>query len=343
MTVPSILSRQFVNDIRTIIDKGISAASTAVANNAILTYWNLGERIVKEEQNGAARAQYGKRIIPLLAEELKNSYGGGYGRRNLAYYRKFYLAFPDPSILHTCVQNLSWSHLRILIHVEDVQARMWYMNEAITEMWGVRTLERNVTTQYYGRRLASQREKLSLPAPAIIDKVSPEEYIKNPVVAEFLGFRRNSSYTETQLEQALIDNLQQFIMELGRGFAFVDRQKHIRTDMGDFYADLVFYNFRMKRFVIFELKTHTLSHADIGQLDMYVRMYDELVKADDDNPTIGVLLCTDTDKTIAKYSVLHDSDQLYAAKYMTYMPTEEELRKEIDRQKRFFLEQHSSK
>lgn len=334
------INRQFLNDIREIIDKGKAAASTAVAHTAILTYWHIGKRIVEEEQAGYSRAQYGKRIIPALAEELKLRYGSGYGQRNLAYYRKFYLAFPDKEILHTCVQNLSWSHIRLLVHVEDKDARQWYLQEATEEMWSVRTLERNITTQYYGRRLAAQRENLSLPAPDIVAKYEPEEYIKNPLVAEFLGFRRNGDYTESELEQALIDNLQQFIMELGRGFAFVDRQKHIRTDLGDFYADLIFYNYRMKRFVIFELKTHALSHSDIGQLDMYVRMYDDLVKGEDDNPTIGVLLCTDTDKTIAKYSVLHDSNQLYAAKYMAYMPTEEELLREIEQQKRFFLEQH---
>lgn len=175
----------------------------------------------------------------------------------------------------------------------------------------VRTLERNVTTQYYNRRLAAQRQKQALPAAITESQSDAEDYIKNPIVAEFLGLRRDSQYTESQFEKALIDNLQQFIMELGRGFAFVERQKHIRTDLGDYYIDLVFYNFRMKRFVIFELKTHTVTHQDIGQLDMYVRMCDDLVKGEDDNPTIGVLLCTDTDKTVAKYSVLHDSDQLF--------------------------------
>lgn len=278
---------------------------------------------------------------PNTAKESFQSYGGGYGRRNLAYYRKFFLAFPDARILHTCVQNLTWSHIRLLIHVEDEKARLWYMKEATDCTWSVRTLERNVTTQYYNRRLAAQRQKQALPAAITESQSDAEDYIKDPIVAEFLGFRRDSQYTESQLEKALIDNLQQFIMELGRGFAFVERQKHIRTDLGDYYIDLVFYNFRIKRFVIFELKTHTVTHQDIGQLDMYVRMCDDLVKGEDDNPTIGVLLCTDTDKTVAKYSVLHDSDQLFAAKYMAYMPTEEELRREIEQQKRFFLEQHS--
>nr|WP_300939558.1 PDDEXK nuclease domain-containing protein [Bacteroides acidifaciens] len=167
--------------------------------------------------------------------------------------------------------------------------------------------------------------------------------MKNPTVAEFMGFRRDTSYSESELEQALIDNLEKFILELGRGFAFVERQQHIATDFDDFYIDLVFSNFRMKRFVIFELKTHTMRHQDIGQLDMYVRMYDDLMKQPDDNPTIGVLLCTDTDSTVAKYSVLNESQQIFAAKYMTYMPTEDELRREIEQQKRFFLEHHQEK
>ena len=207
-------------------------------------------------------------------------------------------------------------------------------------MWSVKTLDRNISTQYYERRLAAQRENITVPES--LSESDPLEYIKNPMVAEFMGFRRNNNYSESQLEQALVDNLEKFILELGRGFAFVERQKHIVTDTAEFYVDLVFYNFKMKRFVIFELKTHKLTHQDIGQLDMYVRMYNDLIKGTDDAPTIGVLLCTDTDSTIARYSVLHDSDQLYAAKYMTYMPTEEELRHEIEQQKRFFLEQHET-
>ena len=193
--------------------------------------------------------------------------------------------------------------------------------------------------------MAEQRDnpnKILPEAKAPFNESDPLEYIKNPTVAEFMGFRRETNYNENELEQALIDNLENFILELGRGFAFVERQKHITTSTDDFFIDLVFYNFRMKRFVIFELKTHKMRHADIGQLDMYVRMYDDLFKGEDDNPTIGVLLCTDTDSTIAKYSVLNESKQLFAAKYMTYMPTEDELRCEIERQKQFFLEHHKS-
>lgn len=236
--------------------------------------------------------------------------------------------------------NLTWSHFRSIIQVADPKAREWYVKEASEQMWSVRTLNRNIGTQYYGRRMACAREGLTLPSPDI-EASDPLEYIKNPVVAEFLGFRKDSKYDESQLEQALIGTLQQFIMELGRGFCFclIDRNTFQRT-LVIFTIDLVFYNIKLKRYVLFELKTHPLTHADVGQLDMYVRMYDDLVKDENDNPTIGILLCTETDKVMAKYSVLNGSEQLFAAKYMAYMPTEEELSREIEQQKRFFLEQH---
>lgn len=335
ITIPESL----VSDIRTIIEESRRTAFAATGKIAILSYWNIGRRIVEEEQQGNTRADYGRKLIPLLADRLTVKYGSGYGKRNLAYYRKFYLEFKDTEILHTRVQNLNWSHIRRLLSVSNHEAREWYMKTAADDMWSVKTLDRNIATQYYERRLAAQREGTTLPLP--FNESDPTEYIKNPMVAEFMGFRREINYSENQLEQALVDNLEKFILELGRGFAFVERQQHIVTDTADFYIDLVFYNFKMKRFVIFELKTHKLTHQDLGQLDMYVRMYDDLVKSPDDAPTIGVLLCTDTDSTIARYSVLHDSDQLFAAKYMTYMPTEEELRNEIEQQKEFFRLQHS--
>ena len=336
-----IISDSLVTDVRNIIEEGRRHAFAATGQIAILTYWNVGRRIVEEEQQGNARADYGKNLIPALADRLTIEFGTGYGRRNLAYYRKFYLEFSDLEILHTRVQNLSWSHIRRILSVSNPEARDWYIKTAAEDMWSVKTLDRNISTQYYERRLAAQREDIVVPAP-LQSKSDPMEYIKNPMVAEFMGFHRDSNYSESQLEQALVNNLEKFILELGRGFAFVERQQHIVTDTDDFYIDLVFYNFKMKRFVIFELKTHKLTHQDIGQLDMYVRMYDDLVKGADDAPTVGVLLCTDTDSTIARYSVLHENEQLFAAKYMTYMPTEEELRNEIEQQKRFFLEQHGN-
>ncbi|MDE5586427.1 MAG: PDDEXK nuclease domain-containing protein [Muribaculaceae bacterium] len=339
------ISKEFVSDVRQIIDNGRKQAFSAVSTISYVTYWNIGRRIVEEEQKGNARAEYGSRLIEGLADDLTNEFGSGYNKRNLAYYRQFYLIFNDIEILHTRVQNLTWSHLRRLLSVTDPVAREWYMMHASEDMWSVKTLDRNISTQYYERRLADQRKRPNevLPiAKAPFNESDPLEYIKNPTVAEFMGFKRDSRFSESELEQALIDNLEKFILELGRGFAFVERQQHITTDLDDFYIDLVFYNFRMKRFVIFELKTHRMTHGDVGQLDMYVRMYDDVMKGPDDNPTIGVLLCTDTDSTIAKYSVLNDSNQLFATKYMTYMPTEEELRQEIERQKQFFLDHHKN-
>lgn len=334
------IPERFLTDIRSIIEHGRQTAYAAVGQAAIMTYWNVGQRIVEEEQNGKARAEYGKQIIPLLAEQLTKDYGTGYGRRNLAYYRQFYLTFPQKEILHDLVQNLTWTHIRRILSVSNPDAQLWYLKAASGNMWSTTELDRNIATQYYERRLAAQLPVGTGDLPQEIDK-DPLEYIKNPVVAEFMGFHRDTAYSESDMEQALIDNLERFILELGRGFAFVERQQHIVTDTAEFFIDLVFYNFKMKRFVIFELKTHKLTHQDIGQLDMYVRMYDDMVKGEDDQPTIGVLLCTDTDKTIARYSVLHESDQLYAAKYLPYMPTEEELRREIEQQKQFFLQQHN--
>jgi len=305
------LQNSFVNDIRRIIEESRYAAFGAVNSIAVQTYWNIGKKIVEEEQHGQDRADYGKRLISQLSDELTKEYGNVFSKRNLDYYRRFYICFRDYKIVNACVHNLTWTHFRRVLAVA-----------------------------YYERLLSNQGEGLPL-SKAASGKTDPLDYIKSPVVAEFLGFHNNSDYNESQLEQALIDNLEKFIMELGKGFAFVERQKHIVTETEDFYIDLVFYNYRMKCFVLFELKTHKLSHQDIGQIDMYVRMYDDTIKDENDNPTVGVLLCTDTDSTIAKYSVLNDNDRLFAAKYMAFMPTKEELQQEIERQKQFFLSTHS--
>ena len=333
--------QNFVNDVRSIIEQGRKMAYAAAGQAAITTYWNVGRRIVEEEQAGKVRAEYGKNLMKNLADDLVPSYGNSYSKRNLDYYKKFYLLFPDIQIVNARVHNLEWSHVRRILSATNSAARLWYLTVASESMWSVRKLDRNISTQYYERRLAAQSPANVEDLPKDKNK-DPMEYIKNPFVAEFMGFKRDTKYSESELEQALTDNLEKFILELGRGFAFVERQQHIVTDTDDFYIDLVFYNFKMKRFVIFELKTHRLTHQDIGQLDMYVRMYDDLMRGEDDQPTIGVLLCADTDNTIARYSVLHDSEQIFAAKYMTYMPTEEELKQEIDQQKRFFMEQHET-
>jgi len=324
-----------VGDIRQIIEQGRRQAYAAVSQIAVATYWHIGKRIVEEEQHGEARAEYGKKLIDTLAAQLCNEYGNNYNARRLRDYRQFYLCFKDLQIWHSQVPNLTWTHFRRILSVADPQAQVWYAKAASEGMWSVKTLSRNIETQYYGRRMACYRENRALPSPQV-EREDPLEYIKSPVVAEFLGFRRDTKYSESQLEQALIDNLQQFILELGRGFAFVDRQKHISTDMGDFYVDLVFYNINLHSYVLFDLKTHQITHQDVGQMDMYVRMYDQLVRGEGDSPTIGIVLCSETSKDIARFSVLHDSDQLFAAKYMAYMPTEEELRREIEQQKALF-------
>lgn len=334
------LSSEFVADIKKIIEEGRKSAYSAASACAVITYWNIGKRIVEEEQTGKSRAEYGTHLIVNLAKEISIAYGHNYSKRNLEFYRQFYLNFNDIEIVNACVHNLSWTHFRRLLSVTNPIARNWYAIHAANEMWSTRTLDRQISTQFCERRLSEGKDPTNILSQQSSDH-SPEEYLRNPVVAEFMGFKKDSKIDETDLEKALIDNLQQFIMELGRGFAFVERQQHIVTDNDDFYIDLVFYNFKMKRFVIFELKMHKLTHQDVGQLDMYVRMYDDLVKGPDDLPTVGVLLCTDTDKTIARYSVLHGNEQLFAAKFMAYMPSEIELRAEIERQKQFFIEQHS--
>lgn len=234
--------------------------------------------------------------------------------------------------------RLSWTHYRIILQEQNADARTWYENEAVKEMWGTRTLQRNISSQYYHRLLQSQNKKVVHDEMVMLTKPLQDklEYLKNPIVAEFLGFKNNTNYSESSLEQSIIDHLIPFLMELGKGFAFVDRQKHIHTEKEDYYIDLVFYNFHLRSFVLLDLKVNKLSYQDVGQMDMYVKMYDELVRPDGHNPTIGILLCADTDEDVAHYSVLNGSDQLFAAKYLTYMPTQEELRREIEQQKEFF-------
>ena len=238
--------------------------------------------------------------------------------------------------------RLTWTHYRIILQESNKEARDWYEQEAAREMWGTRTLQRNVSSQYYHRLLQSQNkdavrgEMKQLTAP-LQDKL---EYIKNPVVAEFLGFKNRTEYTESELEQTIIDHLIPFLMEMGKGFALVDRQKRIHTEKQDYYIDMVFYNYNLRSFVLIDLKTTKLCHQDVGQMDMYVRMYDEMMLPQGHNPTIGLILCADTDDDVAHYSVLNGSDQLYAAKYLTYMPSRADLRREIEQQKEFFLLQH---
>ncbi|MCH4828690.1 hypothetical protein BWK60_06880 [Flavobacterium covae] len=330
----------YIQEIKQILSQARQKTYQAINTAMVEAYWNIGRKIVEEEQNGKERAQYGKEIIKTISIELTREFGKGFSERNIRKYRQFYQTFPEIEIWPTLSTKLNWSHFELIMRVQDEKARMYYLKEASENTWSVRTLDRNISTLYY-YRLLSSNDKETIKGKSISEENNIHDFIKNPSVLEFLNLSTSLSYTELELEKALIDNLQKFILELGKGFAFVERQQHIKTETADFYIDLVFYNYILKCFVIIELKTHTITHQDIGQLDMYVRMYDDLKKPKEDNPTIGILLCTETDKTIAKYSILNQNNQLFASKYLPFLPTEEQLQDEIERQKLIFKSQHN--
>ena len=332
-----------LKDAQGIIEQARQEAYRSVNIAMLQRNWLLGKRISEEILRGENRAEYGNEVIKKLSEELTDIYGKGFNKNNLYAFVQFYKIFPT---LSGKSELLSWSHYMLLLSVPEDTARNWYAHEAYAETWSVRTLRRNIASQYYYRLLQSQNktvvenEMKSITAPMQNDK---SEFIKNPVVAEFLGLAPNTDFSESQLEGCIISHLQKFIMELGKGYAFVARQQHIHTDMGDFYIDLVFYNYILKCFLLVELKTSQISHQDVGQMDMYVRMYDELKRTEGDNPTIGLILCSQTSADMARYSILKENKQLFQAKYLTYLPTKEELRKEIEQQKEIFLEQQKEK
>lgn len=328
-------THHYIDEIKTILQQARQKAYAAVHAEMVWAYWQIGKRIVQEEQHGEQRAQYGQQIIQTLSDELTREFGRGFGEKNLREIRRFYIEFQDVEKWKTLFSKLSWSHFQRVLKVQNEAARNYYLREAAENGWSVRTLDRNISTLYYDRLLASQQpEIVQAEMLANTQTLQADDVIKNPTVLEFLNLPSSWAYTEAELEKVLIDNLQQFLLELGKGFAFVARQQHIRTETSDFYIDLVFYNYILKCFVIVELKTNKLTHQDIGQLDMYVRMYDDLKKQAGDNPTIGLLLCTETDSVVAKYSVLHDNPQLFASKYVHYLPSEAELIREIEQQKR---------
>lgn len=337
-----------LQDMREIIEVSRDSAYQAVNLALVRRNWLLGRRIAEEDLNGESRAEYGLEIIKKLSKELTDEYGKGFTKTNLYNFYLFYKTFPE--IFHAVSGKsaplLSWTHYRTLLQVKDEKARVWYEKEAAEQTWAARTLQRNIDSQYYYRLLSSQNaepveaEMKQLTSGYQLDKL---EYLKNPVVAEFLGLSSNVDMTETQLESAILSNLQKFLMELGKGYAFVARQQHIHTEKQDYYIDLVFYNYILKCFVLIDLKTGKITHQDVGQMDMYIRMYDELKRGEDDNSTLGIVLCSETDEDIARYSVMHGSEQLFASKYKLYLPTEEELRAEIERQKAIFYLQQKEK
>lgn len=352
---------QFISDIKAIVHTAKQKVYQAADLFQVAANWLVGRRIVEQEQHGRERAEYGKRIIELASEALTAEYGKGYSLTQIKNFKKFYLLFrgldiqqavltesmrisqtlSDQFDIRYNIPNLSWSHYERLLRVKDDDERDWYMREAAGENWSVRTLDRNIGSQYYHRLIQTPESKRGeviyemqrLTADYQKDR---HKFLRNPVVAEFLGFSQEAAYSETNLESAIIDHLQKFILELGKGYAFVARQQRIKTDIGEYYIDLVFYNYILKCFLLIDLKTSGITHEDIGQMDMYIRMYDELKCTESDNPTIGLLLCSETSKDLARYSILKDSKQLYAAKYLTYLPTKEELTAEIERQKEIF-------
>ncbi|AWY42291.1 DUF1016 family protein [Pseudomonas putida] len=298
----------------------------------VQTYWQIGRHIVEFEQAGARRAGYGKQLLAKLAKTLTADFGKGFDASNLRYMRLFYQAFPICDALR---HELSWTHYRRLLRVDSESARLWYMNESASQNWSSRALERQINTLYYERLLAS-RDRIPVMREANTNiqqmKVSPRDFIRDPMVLEFLGLPNAGKLQESEIEQALIDQLQGFLLELGKGFAFIARQQRISTDSKDFYIDLVFYNYLLKCFVVFDIKRGELTHQDVGQMDMYVRMYDDLKRGAEDGPTVGIILCAKKDESVVRYSVLKGNEQLFASKYQLVLPSEEELRAELDRE-----------
>ncbi len=288
--------------------------------------------IVEEEQNGEDRAEYGQEIIKQLSKKLTQKHGKGFTETNLKYMRQFYQVFENS---HSLRDQLSWTHYRLLLKVEDDQARQFYMQETIDCNWSTRSLERQIGNLYYDRMLLSKNA--GVVKNKALEKTTqqePKDIIKDPYVLEFLGLNDPAKFRENELEQAIIDKLQDFLIELGKGFAFVGRQYRLTTETGKhFYADLVFYNYILKCFLIIDLKVEPLTHQDIGQMDMYVRYFEDKIRQDNDNPTIGLILCTEKDNTVVKYSLLNESKQIFASKYMTYLPSEQELKQEIERER----------
>ncbi len=321
-------------DIAELLNVARAKAYHAVNSIMVETYWKIGQRIVEEEQGGSSRAEYGTKLIENLSKYLTDTFGKGFSEANLKNMRQFYLTYPEFDT--QCVANLSWTNIRTIIRISDKNERDYYLKESAAENWTSRQLERNIKSGYYHRLLSTQEKSNDAERclPAVVDT---KEFIKDPYVLEFLDLPENIEGKESALESALINNLQKFLLELGKGFSFVARQFRISTETDHFYADLVFYNYLLKCFVVIDLKTTKLSHAEIGQMDMYVRMFDELKRGADDNPTIGIILCTDKSETMVKYSILQESQQIFASKYKTVLPTEEELADMIQKENTLLL------
>lgn len=357
----TVAPESLYREILAVLESARSSAFRAVNTAMVQAYWHIGRLIVEHEQKGRRRADYGEMVIATLAERLTQDLGRGFDERNLRYMRSFHLAFSIRNALRSELEGrpekrnaarsetpaltqrlpialrpeLSWTHYRLLLSVEDPKAREWYMNEAADQHWSTRQLERQISVLYYERLLASRKKApVRKEATTELAAVAPEHFIRDPYVLEFLDLKDYPALRESTVEQVIIENLQAFLLELGKGFSFVARQKRMRFDDEDFYVDLVFYNYLLKCFVLIDLKVGKLTHQDIGQMESYVRMFDAHARPEGDNPTIGLILCSRKNEAIAKYSVLSEARQIFAAKYVKILPTERELTREIERERR---------
>ena len=371
MNVNNTTETDFIADLRNIVFAARKATYRAADMMQVAQNWLIGWRIVEQEQYGKERARYGKHVIELASKSLTAEYGGGFSVTQLRSFRKFYITFKDLEIQQTLpaefknsiegiqqtvsaestvkrqplLAQLSWSHYERLMRVADAEARQWYMQEAAHQQWDYRTLRRNIDSQYYYRLVQTPDAKKSEVIEEMHRLTADYEkeksvFVKNPMIVEFLGLKQNAAFTESKLEQVILDHIQRFLMEMGKGYALVDRQQHIHTEDDDYYIDLVFYNYILKCFVLVDLKTTKVSYQDVGQMDMYLKMYDTYKRTEGDNPTIGIILCSETNADVARFSSLASNNQMYAAKYLTYMPSKEDLVREIEQQKEIFRLQH---
>ena len=331
-TAPNNAIESLHGDIRRILDEARHHVRQTVNDTMVQAYWHIGRLIVENEQGGAARAVYGAKLLPELSQRLTAEYGKGFSPQSLWNFRQFYLTFPN---LSTAWRELRWSHFKLLMRIKDPQIRDWYAAEALSQGWSVAALDRQIGTLYYERLLSSQnKDAVRGEAIALIAEQAapdPRDFIRDPYVLEFLGAQPGATLYESELESGLIAQLQAFLLELGKGFAFVARQKHLRVENEDCFIDLIFYNYLLKCFVLVDLKVGKLAHQDVGQMDMYVRIFEDQYRAEGDNPTLGLILCSERNEAVAKYSLLADSQQLFASRYRAFLPTEAELQAELQR------------
>lgn len=340
---PSPSFESFYNKVKSILEEARANVYRIANTEMVQAYWSIGQMIVEEEQKGSDRAEYGKYLVASLSAKLTAEYGKGFDKTNLWNMIQFYRTFP---IVDAVRQQLSWTHYRILMRIERKDAREFYLQESVDGNWSTRQLERQVNSHYFERMLMTQKDSRSLvkqEADSKKEQMEPAHIIKDPYVLEFLNLKSNTTFYESELEQALIDKLREFLLELGKGFSFVSRQYRISADTKHFYVDLVFYNYILKCFLLIDLKTGELTHQDIGQMDFYVRYFEDQIRQDTDNPTIGLILCAESNRTIVKYSLLKDSKQIFASKYKLYLPTEKELKQELTRERKMIEQEKKLK